>query len=436
MQQFYIYRTGAGKNETVLTPAGDISAAERSTMKIFAIWILKMVMDPAKIYMVDANENHYHYQWKYRMRQGHVSGGETAMKKMMMFMLSAMLVLTLAACGGGNAAEENPGGASAGAAGASGSREPAVSAGQDTAGPEKPATVQITDVHGTVTVPVHPQTVVALDNRTFETLEAWGIRLAAAPKNVMPADSAYVSDDTVQNIGSHTEPNLEIIAAVNPDLVIVGQRFARYYEDIKNLVPQAAVIDLNFDVTAGDGTAGENLANGFRATIRALGQIFDRNGEADALIARFDEAMEAARAAYNGTDTVISVIVSGGNIGYSAPRNGRVWGPLYDIFGWVSPLAVENTSTDHQGDEISVEAIAQANPDWLMVLDRDAAISSQEEKIPARDVIANAPALQNTTAVRNGRIVYAPADTYTNESIQTYIEIFEEIANAFHSANP
>jgi len=82
-------------------------------MKIFAIWILKMVMDPAKIYMVDANENHYHYQWKYRMRQGHVSGGETAMKKMMMFMLSAMLVLTLAACGGGNAAEENPGGARA-----------------------------------------------------------------------------------------------------------------------------------------------------------------------------------------------------------------------------------------------------------------------------------------------------------------------------------
>ena len=42
----------------------------------------------------------------------------------------------------------------------------------------------------------------------------------------MPADSAYKKDEKVQNIGNHREPNLEIIAAANPDLVIVGQRFA------------------------------------------------------------------------------------------------------------------------------------------------------------------------------------------------------------------
>ena len=65
----------------------------------------------------------------------------------------------------------------------------------------------------------------------------------------MPADSPYVNDDSVQNIGNHREPNLEIIAAANPELVIVGQRFAGYYEDIKELVPNAAVIDLNFDVS-------------------------------------------------------------------------------------------------------------------------------------------------------------------------------------------
>ena len=49
----------------------------------------------------------------------------------------------------------------------------------------------------------------------------------------MPADSAYKKDEKVQNIGNHREPNLEIIRG-NPELVIVGQRFADHYEEIKN----------------------------------------------------------------------------------------------------------------------------------------------------------------------------------------------------------
>jgi len=247
----------------------------------------------------------------------------------------------------------------------------------------------------------------------------------------MPADSGYKNDDSVLDIGNHREPNLEIIAAVNPELVIVGQRFANFYEDIKKLVPNAAVINIDIDVSAADGTAGDNLVNGFKDITKLLGQIFDKNKEAEALIKQFDDAIAAAKTAYNGKDTVMSVIVSGGNIGFSAPHNGRVWGPLYDIFGWVPALTVDNASTDHQGDEVSVEAIAQSNPDWLFVLDRDAATSSAGESVPAKDVIENSRALKNTTAVSKGHIVYAPTDTYTNESIQTFIEIFEEIAKAF-----
>ncbi|MEK5037017.1 siderophore ABC transporter substrate-binding protein [Sporosarcina sp. FSL K6-3457] len=294
----------------------------------------------------------------------------------------------------------------------------------------EPTTVEITDAHGTVIVPINPKNVVALDNRTFETLSDWGIELAAAPKAVMPADSPYVSDESVQDIGNHREPNLEIIAAVDPELVIVGQRFAGFYEDIKKLVPNAVVIDINIDVSKETDTPGENLANGFKDITIALGQIFEKNEEAEKLTADFDQAIEDAKSAYNGTDTIMSVIVSGGDIGFAAPHSGRVWGPLYEIFGWTSALEIDNSSTDHQGDDISVEAIAQSNPDWIFVLDRDAAVSSTEDLVPAKDVIENSPALQNITAVTEGQVVYAPADTYTNESIQTFIELFKEISKA------
>lgn len=293
-----------------------------------------------------------------------------------------------------------------------------------------PATVEITDLYGTVTVPVNPQRVVALDNRTFETLYDWGITLAAAPKDVMPSDSPYVEMESVQNIGNHREPNLEMIAAADPELVIIGQRFASFYEDIKALVPNAAVINLDFDVSEEADAPGENLIHGLKNSTETLGFIFGKQEEAQQLIADFDQAIADARAAYNGTDTIMSVVVSGGSIGFSAPGSGRVWGPMYEVFGWVPALDISNSTSDHQGDEIGIEAIADSNPDWMFVLDRDAATSSADESSPAQDVIDNAPALQNTTAVTKGQIVYAPADTYTNESIQTYIELFADIAAA------
>ena len=232
----------------------------------------------------------------------------------------------------------------------------------------------------------------------------------------------------VQNIGNHREPNLEIIAAANPELVIVGQRFAGHYEEIKKLVPNAAVIDLNVDVSEKATKPGENLVKGLKDSTIALGKIFDKDKEAKQLVADFDKSIENVKSAYNGKDKVMSVIVTGGNIGFAAPHSGRVWGPMYEIFGWTPALEVANSTAGHKGDDVSVEAIAQTNPDWLFVLDRDAATSDAATSAPAQDVISKSPALQNTTAVSKKQIVYAPADTYTNESIQTYIELFGNIA--------
>ena len=192
---------------------------------------------------------------------------------------------------------------------------------KEIAEPEEASTVEITDAHGTVTVPVNPKNVISLDNRTFETLADWGIELVAVPKGVMPGDSPYVSDDTVQDIGNHREPNLELLAAADPELVIVGQRFASFYEEIKVLVPNAAVIDLNIDVSEEVDSPGENLVNGLKNSTIILGQIFDKNEEAGQLVADFDQTIQDAKSAYNGTDTVMSVVVSGGNIGFAAPRS-------------------------------------------------------------------------------------------------------------------
>ena len=351
------------------------------------------------------------------------------MKKMRLTKLAliiAICAMLMTACSNPNSPTATP--APPSATPAAPTATPAAPTATPAPTPEAPATVEITDIYGTVTVPVNPQRVVALDNRTFETLSDWGIELAAVPKSVMPADSPYVADESIADIGNHREPNLELIAAADPELVIIGQRFASFYEDIKALVPNAVVINLNFDVSEAAAAPGANLVDGLKNSTLALGKIFDKNTQAEELVADFDKAIANAKAAYDGEATVMTIVVSGGDIGFSAPLSGRVWGPMYEVFGWVSALDIDNATSDHQGDDVSVEAIAQSNPDWIFVLDRDAATTAAGEFTPAADVISNSPALQNITAVTEGHIVYAPADTYTNESIQTYLELFEELA--------
>ena len=151
--------------------------------------------------------------------------------------------------------------------------------------------------------------------------------------------------------------------------------------------------------------------------------------------ADLDAAVARVKAAYDPSQTVKAVTTSGGEIGYIAPKVGRTLGPLFDLLGLTPALEVEGATDDHQGDDISVEAIADSNPDWILVMDRDAAVSADDPSYkPANEILESSEALANVPAVQNSQIIYMPADTYTNEGIQTYIEFLNTFADALEKA--
>lgn len=318
------------------------------------------------------------------------------------------LGLVLTACGG------SPGVGDGGAAEAAG---------------ENPAgTVEIEDNNGAQTVQTPPTSVVATDNRTFETLESWGVTLTAAARALMPTTNSYKDDESIIDLGNHREPDLEAVVAAEPTLIINGQRFAQYHDDFEKYAPDATILEL-------DPRDDKPFADELKRQITTLGQIFDKDAEATDLGAALDAAMERVTAAYDGSSTVMAVNVSGGAIGYIAPGAGRTLGWTFDAFGFVPALEVEGASDDHQGDDISVEAIASSNPDWILVMDRDAAISADDPAYqPAAQVLEDSEALAGVTAITEGNLVYMPADTYTNESIQTYTEYFESLADALEGS--
>lgn len=291
-------------------------------------------------------------------------------------------------------------------------------------------TVTVEDNFGEQTVTVPARSVVATDNTTFQTLASWGVPLKAGAVALMPDTVSYKQDSSIVDLGTHREPNLEAVVAADPDLIVNGNRFAQFRDDFRKLAPNAAIVDVS---PRTDQPLDAELKRG----TTVLGEVFDKKSEAQRLNDEFDASIARVKAAY-GTDTsVMGVIVSGGNIGYVAPHNGRTIGPMFDIFGFTPALAVPQGSDNHQGDDISVEAIAQSNPGLIIVMDRDAATTEAKKEgfMPAAKVIEGSAALQNVAAVKNGNVIYMPADTYTNESIQTYTAFFNALADLLEKKN-
>ncbi|MDO5722151.1 MAG: ABC transporter substrate-binding protein [Actinomycetaceae bacterium] len=282
--------------------------------------------------------------------------------------------------------------------------------------------VTIEDNRGTVQIPADPKSIVITDNRLFEPAAKWGVKLSAAPIGLLPAGSVYTEEKDLVDLGMHFEPNLEALVAAQPDLVINGQRFQKQYDDIKKLVPDAALVDI-------DIREGQPFDEELRRQITLAGKIFQKEADAEAMIKDFDASIERVKKAYDGKATVMGVITAKGTLNYSAPSNGRSLGPLFDIFGFKPALNVEGSS-DHKGDDISVETMAQANPDIVLVMDRDASLAARkgEEIKPAKAIIDESEALANVSAVKNQKIVYMPVNTYLDESIITYTKFFNDIA--------
>ncbi|GAA4511461.1 siderophore ABC transporter substrate-binding protein [Brevibacterium yomogidense] len=292
------------------------------------------------------------------------------------------------------------------------------------------STVTVEANSGPVDVAVPPQSVAAFDNRTFKLLDDWGVDLSAGAVSLMRADLSYKDDDQVLDTGNHREPDLESIVEADPDVVIIGQRYTQYEEDIASLAPDAAMLNL-------DPREDEEFGDELKRQVTELGKVFEKEDEAQTLVDEYDEAVDRVVAAYDSDESVMGVITSGGDINYAAPTEGRTLGPVFDDLGLTPALEVDEASEDHQGDDISVEAIADSNPDWILVMDRDAGVNanSGEEYTPAQDLLADSPALQNVTAVAEGNIVYMPEFTYLDESLATYTEFYNSIADAMEQSN-
>lgn len=276
--------------------------------------------------------------------------------------------------------------------------------------------IQVTHAQGETTVSTNPETVITFDLATLDTLDALGIEVDGVPATNMPAYLSKYADSSHAKIGSLFEPDYEAVAALEPDLIIVAGRSSGAFADLSKIAP-------TIDLTNNWG----DFANSIKENSRILGEIFGKSDEVEAMVADLDAAIAETRTAAAEAGTALVVLTSAGEVTNFGP--GSRFGWIFDTLG-LSPAAVatEGAEAAPHGDAVSFEYVLEANPDWLFVIDRDAATGAEG----AAAAVLDNELVAQTKAAQSGHVVYVdPIRAYiVNGGLPAFATLVEQIGDA------
>ena len=242
---------------------------------------------------------------------------------------------------------------------------------------------------GAVQVPVKPQTILVFDLAALDCLRALGAQVQGVPEVVkLPPVLEQYADKKYPRIGSLFEPNYEVVKGLKPDVIVAGGRSAAKVAELSKIAP---TLDLTVDNT-------QPVASAFKH-LKILGQMVGNEAKADELIKAMQADIDKLKGLTAHKGTGLMIMTNGGKLSAYGP--GSRFGMLHDVYG--IPAANKDIQVAGHGQAISFEFILKTNPDWLFVLDRDAAIG--REGASAAKLLDN-PLVNATKAAKKKQIVY------------------------------
>jgi len=296
-----------------------------------------------------------------------------------LFAVALAGALAAAACGGGNdsspSKRQNP-------------NEPTLIGAPSASAPSYPIEVRRSDGK-TLTVGQAPKRIVSLSPGATEILYAIGAegQIAAVDKQ---ADYPDAAKDFPTKVDAF-EPNVEAIAALQPDLVIVAT-------DINGLV--ARLDGLNIPVYFADINTDIKTVDDVMTQINLLGRVTGHNDQAAALLDTLGQRLRAVKDKVQGINQTTSPKVYHElDSTFFTASEGSFVGDLYRT------LRARNIAGDGGGNpypQMTQEAIIASDPDVIVLADEEFGVSI--DSVKAR------PGWANIAAVKNNRIVAIDPD--------------------------
>ena len=334
-------------------------------------------------------------------------------KKIMTLALSAVMAVSLAACGAGGNSDSSSSGSTSASGSSAVSDVSSASAASDastaSSGEEKPETITVKSLNANkeevdLEVPYDPERIAILDMACLDILDSLGVgdRVVGSAGTSLDYLQDYVTDENIENLGTIKEADMEAVMACEPDVIFIGGRLSSSYDALSEIAP---VVYLSTDTEIG-------VVESVRKNASTIAAMFGLEDQVDELMVDFDERIETLAAFAKGKTAIVGMCTSGS---FNVLGNDGRCSMIGREIGFENVGVDANVDTSTHGNVASFEYVVEKNPDYIFVMDRDAAIGTDGAQL-AQDIMEN-ELVQGTDAYKNGQLVYLehPAVWYTAE---------------------
>ena len=278
-------------------------------------------------------------------------------------------------------------------------------------------TVMIQSLNGAgeeieLTVPANPKRIAILDMASLDILNSLGVsdRVVGSATTKLPYLSDIVNAEDVANLGTIKEADLEAVMACEPDVIFIGGRLSKNYDALSEIAP---VVYLSTDSELG-------VVESVRKNAGIVASMFGLEDKVDELMSGFDARIATLAEAAKDKTAIVGMCTSGS---FNVMGNDGRCSIIGREIGFENVGVDANIDTATHGNEASFEFVVKQNPQYIFVLDRDAAINAEGAQL-ARDIMEN-ELVMGLDAYQEGHVVYLanPAVWYTAEGGVTALDI-------------
>ncbi|PAD92367.1 ABC transporter substrate-binding protein [Shouchella clausii] len=268
--------------------------------------------------------------------------------------------------------------------------------------------ITVTDIQGEQTFTEPAKRVVALDWTYVENLLALGVQ----PVGVADVENYHkwvdireeLSDDVV-DVGLRTEPNLEAIAQLEPDLIIsANYRSENIEQELKDIAPM-----LIFDPYP-EESKGITHYEEMETTFREMAKVLDKEAEGEAIMAELDEKYEEGKEKIESMDLETKDFVL--TMAYTDNQ-----APVFRLFNpnGMAPAILEKIGLNNAYDSGSFELYGYATTgveELLSVEDANFLHIVQDDDGLFEEGLANNAVWNDLNFVKEGRVYALGGDTW------------------------
>lgn len=261
------------------------------------------------------------------------------------------------------------------------------------------------------------QRIATFDLGSLDTLDALGLsdQVIGVPKASLPSYLEQYLEEIYTDIGGLRSPDMQALSESEPSLILYTGRQGDWEEELGEIAPL-----LNTSLQ------GDDYLAAFDANVRELASQTGAEAAAAEALEILHNEIETQREALSNAPSTLVVTHNGGNLMLNQHS------VVHDVLGVASLGMPDSVTSETRGTRtftpLSAEAIAEIDPDVVLVIDRSAAIGDE----PA-DVDMLTQTLADAEAENARVVILTPALWYlSGGGLQSLALQVDEVAAALH----